>query len=94
MAECIDGRSGLLYDYFAGEVEEDSDGKISLVSTAELVRLFWEVQGSSDNLEMMRTLKQLRALKRDVSPEYETAKDDLLSNHTIFRHWRRRGYES
>ena len=92
MAECIDGRTGLVYDFFR-EGEGDSRVEVSsMVSTAELVRLFTKVKGA-DELLTTKTLKQLRAFKRDVSPKYETAKDELLSKHRVFRHWRRREYE-
>ena len=36
------------------------------------------------------TLKDLRAYKRWVSPEYEKAKLQLLTKHPIFRQWKRR----
>jgi hypothetical protein len=36
------------------------------------------------------SLSTLRALKREVAPLYEHAKDHLLTIHPIFRGWRRR----
>lgn len=97
MAECIDGTTGFGYDYF-GEHSDKGLGRqrVSLVSTAELVLLFSKL--SDPNVAMLestiQTLKCLRAFKRHVSPEYETAKDKLLSKHRIFRQWRRREYDS
>jgi len=37
------------------------------------------------------SLLNIRALKRMVSPEYEYAKDQLLTKHVVFREWKRRG---
>lgn len=94
MAECIDGTTGLGHDYF--EKRSDKGHVVSLVSTVELVRLFSSLsaQTSAMLLESPMTLKCLRAFKRDASPEYEEAKDNLLSKHRIFRQWRRREKES
>ena len=36
------------------------------------------------------SLKNLKRMKRLLSPEYEHAKDVLLQQHVVFRHWRRR----
>jgi hypothetical protein len=90
MAECIDGTTGLTRDYF--EKHSDKGHVVSLVSTVELVRLFSSLSGQTSAmlLESPKTLTCLRAFKRDASPEYETAKDTLLSKDGIFRQWRRR----
>lgn len=92
-AECIDGSTGMVYDYF-GDTYDASNG--SMISTKELQRLFSQVKGDEDALERettTNTLKQLRAFKRQTSPEYEAVKDELLSKHRVFRQWRRRECE-
>jgi hypothetical protein len=94
MAECIEGTTGLPHDYL--EMHSDKGHVVSLVSTVELVRLFSSLSGdtSATPSEPPKTLTCLRAFKRDASPEYEEAKDTLLSKHRIFRHWRRRENDS
>lgn len=96
VAECIDGTTGHAHNY-SGEEEKDSNHrKASMVCTGKLVRLFSEMRDPQDEQESeatIKTLKQLRAFKRNVSPEYEAAKDDLLSKHRVFRQWRRREYD-
>lgn len=89
MAECIDGSTGFVHDYF-----EERRSAVSLVSTFELTRLFLQVKsdcGADQQQHEIKTLKQLRDLKRLVSQEYESAKE-LLSKHKVFRYWRRREY--
>lgn len=92
MAECIDGRTGLEYDYFGAQAGEGDaiPTNPSLVSTVELLRLFWEVNAGEGSQETIETLEDFCDFKREVSPEYETAKDELLSNHRVFRQWKRR----
>ena len=100
-AECIDCRSGFACNYdderqHENEAESTRKSNVSLVSSSSLVQLFAHIkhkEGDGDVMSLPTTLKQLRALKRDVSPEYEAAKDKLLSNHRVFRQWRRREYE-
>lgn len=97
-AECIDSSTGFAFDYDDEHMKQDrsSQSTISLVSSSALLRLFVELKDSQGNHNLdpsPKTLKQFRALKRDISPEYETAKDNLLSKHRVFRHWRRREYE-
>jgi hypothetical protein len=97
MAECIDGATGFIHNYFGEHSNEDLHRHhVSLVSTAELLRLFSRISNSNGEMleSSIKTLRCIRAFKRHVSPEYETAKDKLLSKHRIFRQWRRREYDS
>jgi len=95
MAECVDGSTGLVRVYGGDASETCSRPTVSMVSTVELGRIFAQVTdpASAGKVETTKTLKQLRNLKRNVSPEYETAKDDLLSKHRVFRQWKRREYD-
>ena len=40
------------------------------------------------------TLADLRAYKKEVSPDYETHKQELLTKHPLFRQWKRREAET
>lgn len=97
-AECIDSSTGFAIRYDGVQEKQylsNQQSYASLVSTSSLLHLFAEAKGDGNKVETVATtLKQLRALKREVSPQYEAAKDDLLSKHRVFRQWRRREYES
>lgn len=95
-AECIDSSTGFAIHYNdANENDKDSSQSyVSLVSSSSLLQLFAEVKGGGDEVESTAmSLKQLRALKRELSSEHEMVKDILLSKHRVFRQWRRREYE-
>lgn len=93
--ERIDGSSGYLWKEIESEILADTP---SLVSTASLIELFLKayhlVGGCADLPSMssstIQTLTDIRVLKRQICTDYETAKDKLLSEHRIFRQWRRR----
>lgn len=101
-AECIDCHTGFACDNDEKQQHETGEGSkrksnVSLVSSSSLVQLFALLMHKKCDgvaASIPTTLKQLRALKRNVSQEYEAAKDNLLSKHRVFRQWRRRGYES
>jgi len=100
-AECIDCHTGFACDYDEKQQHETEKGSkrksnVSLVSSSSLVQLFALLMHKKCDgvaASIPTTLKQLRALKRNVSQEYEAAKDNLLSKHRVFRQWRRREYE-
>ena len=79
-AECIDGTSGFVCDYIAESSQEGiAQGGISLVSTCALVHLFSLVSGQ-ECTEPVLTLQGLRAFKREVSTDYETAQGRATFN--------------
>jgi len=101
-AECIDGETGLKVQ----AAYKDTDTKADLseilsyseTSTYSLTKSFMGfypliMKDQNSSFECMlkdMSLKSLRKIKRQISPEYETAKDLLLHQHVVFRHWRRR----
>jgi len=103
LAECIDGVTGYVWSDLLPDDSNKHD--ISRVSTFSLVEEFLKaneiIQTQSDGnykdgqeLCSLRntfgTLGELKTLKLAVAPEYEGMKGTLLSNHPIFRYWRRR----
>lgn len=45
---------------------------------------------SRDARNLPMTLRDLRAYKKQASPEYEAEKHELLTKHPVFRQWKRR----
>jgi hypothetical protein len=100
--DCIDGATG----FVAPDSEDESSAAAttapisSRVSTLDLKELFLEayelavssVNGlkQKDSIDTTSRLLELRKLKQQVSPDYEHAKDTLLSKHRVLRQWKRR----
>jgi hypothetical protein len=84
-AECIDGETGLIYDYKQGKETSNT----SSVSTFQMTLDFIEVEKIKDVVSV-HTLADLRNLKRQVASDYETAKDNMLTKHQVFNMWNRR----
>jgi hypothetical protein len=80
--ECIDGLSGLAV--------HNNKPCISRISTASMLRLRGSFQ-PGDSVPLPSLLGSIRTFKREVSPDYESAKEELLLTHKMFRAWRRRG---
>lgn len=91
-AECIDGMTGYTctFDPACEDTTSDiSERGISQISTAALAEQF----GAITRLDLSGhklTLTSLHSLKLAVSPEYERAKENLISKHRVFRQWVRR----
>ena len=73
---------------------ETSKQSISQLSTAALAEQFNAIarlSGHKVELDVPAiTLTSLHSVKLAVSPEYETAKENLTSKHRVFRQWVRR----
>lgn len=88
-AECLDAHTGYLADDFGG-------CRPSQVCTLSMVGLYQEIHAlcQPGQRELApaqpRTLQELRAFKRNVSPRHEACKDLLLTRHPVMKHWRRR----
>lgn len=97
--EQIDGSSGYVWKCTEDSDSTDETTTTSRVSTESLTKLFLDAHLLAQGMENhgtvtcecpFATLEKLRTLKRELSSFYETAKDDLLSKHPVFRQWRRR----
>lgn len=79
-----------------GDRGGDSNKKRSRVSTAALLELHLEIdpansQPTAASAKIVpRTLSELRIFKKQTSPAYENAKEQLLTRHPVFRQWKRR----
>ena len=97
-AECIDGNTGLKTRYKVNlKTNTISTSAYSQASTYAFTQSYISLMNQlkkDDNATTHKklSLKSLMKLKRDSSPEYEHAKDILLKEHVVFRHWRRRFY--
>ena len=99
-AECLDGKTGLKIKYHCSEetVRQDAESDVSDCSTVALLQLHLGIlkhRGAPDQLKWKNdlprlTLSDVRQLKREVSPEYESAKTDLM-RHRVFAGWTCRG---
>ena len=98
-AECIDGKTGFacVFDPTCEDLMPIGHGSkrgVSKISTAALTEQFAsvaELSGSKLELNIPTfSLAALRGVKLTVSPEYENAKEDLISKHRVFRQWARR----
>ena len=96
-AECIDGMTGYTcaFDPACEDPAGDSSNRvISQISTVALADQFAAVtilSGHEVGLDVPNlTLASLHRLKLTVSPEHETAKENLISKHRVFRQWVRR----
>jgi hypothetical protein len=104
--DCIDGATGFVApgDSEEESAAATTAPTPSRVSTCDLKELFLEafklavfsVEGLKQNDSIDTTtdnpsrLLELRKLKQQVSPDYELAKDTLLSKHRVLRQWKRR----
>lgn len=102
--ECIDGSTGFLMEENDTERSkfDNGTGRVSLVSTQELVKLFLKTSMSSttvdeedgrlNNLEAFAfsTLSELHLLKKCVSPKHEEVKEYIFKNDRVLYQWRRR----
>ena len=88
-AECIDGKTGLVTNCCSGETVQ----KASSVSTYSLLKINLEilhlcgVPVAASLTDENLSLSELRTLKRQISAQYETAKDQFLLRHRVFRDW-------
>ena len=99
-ADCLDGKAGCRINYHkAGTTDfnklEDASvlPPFSACSTYAMFELNKEILhlcGSTTSLESdsqcLLTLSHVRQMKRDVSPEYESAKAELF-RHRVFGQW-------
>jgi hypothetical protein len=104
--DCIDGATGFVAPDSEDEsaAATMSAPISSRVSTLDLKELFLEafentvssvdVSKQNDSIDTTRNnpsrLLELRKLKQQVAPDYEHAKDTLLSKHRVLRQWKRR----
>jgi Adenosine-deaminase (editase) domain len=95
--ECIDGSTGLLFDDKTTDCE-DNARQGSRLCTLALQKQFLRLKAMrldtrttvAQNMIQAQTLHEYRKLKRFVARPYEQAKDALLTEHPVFRDWRRR----
>ena len=94
--ECIDGSTGFAYVWdntSCGTVLESA--KVSRISSASLLNVFATITGTDvANVETTTSLASLRAFKLKTSVLYESEKTKLMTNHIMFRQWRRRENEA
>jgi Adenosine-deaminase (editase) domain len=109
-AECIDGATGLAVSGVISTAELGASltkrhGEavlVSRISTAALldlyIRVMSRVASESNaaiiNIARPNSLLDLREFKKKVSPEYEAQKNDLLTKHPLFCHWKRREHHT
>lgn len=91
--ECINGATGLL---FKEAESNDSKQLISRLSTSSLLSSFLEAHSiACGNAELkkkqMLKLDDLLSLKKKLSPQHESVKEEILTKHRILRQWKRRG---
>eukprot|EP00547_Thalassionema_nitzschioides_P008494 CAMPEP_0194229504 /NCGR_PEP_ID=MMETSP0156-20130528/43923_1 /TAXON_ID=33649 /ORGANISM="Thalassionema nitzschioides, Strain L26-B" /LENGTH=131 /DNA_ID=CAMNT_0038962057 /DNA_START=1220 /DNA_END=1615 /DNA_ORIENTATION=+ len=86
-AECIDGNSGLALQLSGDETE--SRRIVSRLSTVALLDMMHsKVTGEESLLPL--TLKSIKLLKLQISPEHEAAKSRFFTENETFREWRHR----
>ena len=88
--------------YLASDDNNPTIDVASQVSTHEMTNLFYQVyclatvnESNSNRKEQSshhecQSLQELLHLKKKCSPLHEKIKDELLSNHPVLSHWRRR----
>ena len=100
-ADCIDGTTGLKINFHQESTGTTVDGHISTLSTSysdcstyALIQLNLDILHtagvSSKNIpqksQCKLSLSDVRLLKQQVSPQYESAKAELF-RHRVFRQW-------
>lgn len=104
VAECINGTTGFVHDFEKHSMKEElcneSEKKIfSKISSNSFMnhhleldqnRLTKYLKNGTTSEQNRITLPMLRAYKLEVSPNYESAKEDLLTHHRVLRGWARR----
>ena len=82
--------------------EKKEEEFLSDVSTASMMRLYQRILHSSNPqhptpesplFQLPTSLPALRLWKQRISNDYETRKQDFLSNHRVFGQWCRREYD-
>lgn len=79
-AECIDGKTGLVINHDDPSVKP----KVSEISSQSYASTMLQI--SLNQSLASSGLKEMVLLKRELSPEYEAARNDLL-RHRVFREW-------
>ena len=83
-------------------VQTEEEESLSDVSTASMMRLYQRILHSSNPqhptpesplFQLPTSLPALRLCKQRISNDYETRKQDFLSNHRVFGQWCRREYD-
>jgi hypothetical protein len=97
LAECLDGNLGVaVRDPAVMSMPEsesscvDRRHNVSQVSTASLLQLYHQVTGKGFDVSVLSGLACFCAFKREISPDYESFKDALLSEHKTLGAWQRR----
>ncbi|CAJ1953416.1 unnamed protein product [Cylindrotheca closterium] len=91
--ECINGATGFLFTPNESSV---SKPLVSRLSTSSLVSSFLNARSiacGKGELEKKQSLKlyELLALKKELSPQHESVKEEIFTKHRILRQWKRRG---
>jgi hypothetical protein len=94
-ADCIDGKTGLVISVNGEKVQNSSCSEVSTYSllkiNLDILRLSQAAVPAAASLTDEKiSLSELRMLKRQLSAQYESAKDTLLLRHRVFRYWCRR----
>lgn len=86
IAECIDGKTGFAINH----EDTSADSKVSEISSQSCMSLILKIlqknDESVDQSLASSSLEEMVLLKCKLSPEYETAKKNLL-RHRVFREW-------
>ena len=82
-ADCIDGKTGLVTNCS----NEETINTYSLLQLDLEILSLCGVPATPSLTDEKLSLSELRMLKRRLSSQYESAKDNLLLRHRVFRDW-------